>query len=472
MEAGFKLTRTIAVSGCIEPGDCLLLAVSGGPDSVALLHLLIAMRAKLDLQLEVAHVQHGIRGDEAMDDAIFVGDLARSLNLPFHLKELDLPSIKKAAGKGNLEALARAARYQFFSGVVKSRKLTKVVTAHTQDDQAETVLMWFLRGAGTSGLRGIVPVQQFRLPEPESKQAMTIVRPLLGIPKVELLEYLADCGFGFRIDRTNENPAYLRNWLRHELFPAVEKRLDSNIRQRLAAQAQILRGEDEWLEKTAAERLSRIGRTNGLDRWKLAAEPVALQRRMLRQWIASFRGSLRGVGADHIQQLIEFAASDTPQGRLALPGAWECIKEYELVRLEKPKLARGRPCYCYEFLPGETLHIPEAKMTITSALAESVGSRPKSLDEAVFDLDSLGYSLQVRNFRNGDRFRPFGMAGTKKIKDLFIERRLPISQRAVLPLLVSGGTILWIPGCGRSDVAPVTVNSTRILHLKAAPFGT
>ena len=122
MEAGFKLTRKIVASGCLERGDRLLLGVSGGPDSVALLHLLVDLRTELDLRLEVAHVQHGIRGDEARADALFVGDLAKSLNLPFHLKELDLLSIKKATGKGNLEALARTARYLFFTDLVKSQQ--------------------------------------------------------------------------------------------------------------------------------------------------------------------------------------------------------------------------------------------------------------------------------------------------------------------------------------------------------------
>ena len=214
-----------------------------------------------------------------------------------------------------------------------------------------------------------------------------------------------------------------------------------------------------------------IGDRAGTRLGQMRAEPVALQRRILRQWIASFRGNLRGVDGDHIQQLILFAGSDKSQGRLALPGVWECVKEYDRLRFEKTKRARVRPCYSYDIVPGETLPIPEAKTTIFSEIVETTSSLPKSLDEAVFDLDGLAHSLQVRNFRNGDRFRPLGLNGTKKLKDLFIERRLPISRRAVLPLLVSGGTILWIPGCGRSDVARVAAHSTRVLRVKVGSFG-
>ena len=144
----------------ITPGGDLLVAVSGGPDSVALLHLLYDLREELELRLEVAHLQHGIRGAEAQEDARFVAELAEKLGLPFHLKEVNLRQIKSAAGKGNLEALARAERYRFFADVARERNLGKIATAHTQDDQAETVLMWLLRGSGMKGLGGMPPTHQ------------------------------------------------------------------------------------------------------------------------------------------------------------------------------------------------------------------------------------------------------------------------------------------------------------------------
>ena len=157
MDLPRKVTEFIIGQGLLSPGDRVLIAVSGGPDSVLLLHVLYDLCEELELHLEVAHLQHGIRGAEAQEDAQFVAELAEKLGLPFHLKELNLRQIKSAAGKGNLEALARAERYRFFAAVARERKLDKIATGHTQDDQAETVLMWLLRGSGPKGLGGMPP---------------------------------------------------------------------------------------------------------------------------------------------------------------------------------------------------------------------------------------------------------------------------------------------------------------------------
>ena len=160
MDLRRKVREFIEKHRLVSAGDCVLVAVSGGPDSVALLHLLYDLREELELHLEVAHLEHGIRGEEAREDARFVAELAEKLGLPFHLKEVDLHQIKSAAGKGNLEALARAERYRFFGAVARERNLGKIATAHTQDDQAETVLMWILRGSGMKGLGGMPPTHQ------------------------------------------------------------------------------------------------------------------------------------------------------------------------------------------------------------------------------------------------------------------------------------------------------------------------
>src|SRR4030095_12142647 len=177
----------------LSGGDRVLVAVSGGPDSVTLLHLLYELRDQFALHLEVAHLQHGIRAEEGKEDARFVAALAASLKLPFHLKEIDLPQMKSDAGKGNLEALARVERYRFFVEVVKDRGLNKVATAHTRDDQAETVIMWFLRGAGKKGSGGMSPLQQLRLGH-GSPDTLTVIRPLLETSKSEILAYLAEKG--------------------------------------------------------------------------------------------------------------------------------------------------------------------------------------------------------------------------------------------------------------------------------------
>ncbi len=215
MIIGQKATVTIRRYGLLSHGDRVLVALSGGPDSVALLHILRELGAEFRLELEVAHLQHGVRGEEAREDARFAAQLAQILNVPFHLKEINLPEMRADAGKGNIEALGRAERYRFFTEVARDRKIQKIATAHTLDDQAETVSMWFLRGAGSKGLAGMAPLQQVVT----DGDSLTVIRPLLEVSKAEILEYLQKRQFDFRLDRTNQDTALLRNWLRLDLLP-------------------------------------------------------------------------------------------------------------------------------------------------------------------------------------------------------------------------------------------------------------
>jgi tRNA(Ile)-lysidine synthase len=279
-----NVKTTIQGLDLLRSGDRLLVAVSGGPDSVALLHALFGLRKELSLRLEVAHLQHGIRGEEAKDDARFVAEAAAKLELPFHLKEIDLPAMKTEAGRGNLEELARAERYRFFADVVRERKLDKVATAHTRDDQAETVLMWMLRGSGLKGMGGMAPLHFAKVAAGDGA-VLTVVRPLLEVSKSEVLEYLKDNAISFRVDRTNQDAALLRNWIRLVLLPTIERRAGANFAERLSRQAELIRDEDDLLDHVARQRYEIIGGAGALDRGLLLREPKALQRRLLRLWI-------------------------------------------------------------------------------------------------------------------------------------------------------------------------------------------
>jgi len=451
----------------IERGDRLLVAVSGGADSVALLHLLYELREEFQLHLEVAHLQHGIRGEEAKEDARFVGALADRLGLRFHVKEVSVPAMRSAAGKGNLEALARAERYRFFSEVAAARRLTKVATGHTLDDQAETVVMRFLRGSGRKGLGGIAPVQAMNSSGEEELAGVTVIRPLLQISKRDLLAYLAERGQNFCVDRTNRDTSLLRNWLRLELLPKIRERVDGGLNQRLAQQAEIMRDEDAVLEGLARLKFKQVSRVEGLNRQALLAEPVAMQRRLLRLWVESVTGSLRGFDFDHIEALLRLIDKGPPNGRVALPRGWQAARQYDNVKLVRRGLLAKPGCYEYRFIPGQTLWIAEAGCEIRSEFAEPPLDRlPADLTQAVFDASGVGGPLTVRNFRKGDFFQPLGMPGHKKIKDLFIERKLPLAARAVLPLLVLGPEVLWVPGYARSERAKVTLETASILRLK------
>ena len=467
--SAYRLLQTIAKSELLAGGDRVLVAVSGGPDSVALLHLLHALRERLAIHLEVAHLQHGIRGAAAADDAGFVCQLAADLEVPFHLKEVNIPQLKTVAGKGNLEALARAERYRFFAELAGARQLTKVATAHTLDDQAETVLMWLLRGAGMTGLGGMAPWLDVRLAD--SVKNLTIIRPLLEVAKSEILDYLQQNKISYRVDDSNLDPAYLRNWLRLELLPKLRERVDDHLAQRLGQHAELMRNEDLWLEKIAAEKLEAMRDSGGIRRDLLTREPLALQRRVLRRWISEARGTLKGLSFIHLAEILRLCQSASPHNRFALPGGWEFACDYEGLILTKIRRSSARACYNYQLTVGKILRVPEAGVEIGSEKSASITPPlPNSLTEAVFDAAFLTGPLIVRNFRNGDRYRPLGMLGHKKVKDLFIDEKIPLGIRAVLPMLTMADVVLWIPGYARSELGKVLPATQSVVHFKTAPI--
>jgi len=458
-----KVRATIQRFGLCYAGDRLLVAVSGGPDSVALLRLLIDLRQELDLHLEVGHLQHGIRGDAAREDARFTAKLAENFGLPFHLKNVSVPEIKSAAGTGNLEALARDERYRFFAELVRDRGLNKVATAHTQNDQAETVLMWFLRGSGITGLGAMAPLHHMK----SAGLDLLVIRPLLETSKAELLEYLSETGQGFQLDHTNQDPRLLRNWIRLELLPKIRERVDGRLSERLGQLAELMRDEDRLLADLVLDMLQKVRDGNDVRRDLLLAQPAAMQRRLLRLWITERRGNLRGVDFVHIEELRRLIDQGPPHGRLALPGGWELAREYDRLKLVRRQPRLKRQCYAYDFAAGSTLRVAEAGWEIRSELIQPpLEHFPTDQTEAVFDAACLTGPLTVRNFRNGDFLQPLGMPGHRKIKDLFIEQKLPLAQRATMPLLILGREVLWVPGFRRSERAKLTNSTALILRLK------
>jgi tRNA(Ile)-lysidine synthase len=435
-----------------------------------LLRLLYDVREQLQLHLEVAHLQHGIRGEQAQEDARFVEALAAKMKLPFHLAEVNLGQIKSAAGKGNLEALGRDERYRFFASVAWDRRLGKIATAHTQDDQAETVLMWLLRGAGLKGLGGMSPAHRLDGTHIETNSQPIVIRPLLAVSRAEIEEYLHEKRLAFRVDRSNQDPTFLRNWIRLEVMPRLKEKMDRNLPSRLAQQAEIIREEDELLDTWAKAALGEIRNADGMNRGSLLKYGKAMQRRLLRLWIEQTRGHLRGLDFQHVEALLKLINAGPPQSRLAIPGGWELIREYETLRIEKRSrsLKQQCACYSYELRVGESLHIREAGLTIATREIFPPLPPPVDLMNVFFDSASFaGKSTTVRNFRLGDRFQPLGMHGHKKVKDFFIERKLPLSVRATLPLLVLGDEVMWIPGYARSEVGKVTAQTKVILNLTA-----
>ena len=452
----------------LSPGQRILAAVSGGPDSVAMLYLLYDLREELELTIQVSHLQHGIRGEEAIEDARFVARLAERLGLICHLKEIDLPQLKIASRKTSLEEIGRFERYKFFAETAQLHRLDVVATAHTADDQAETIVMRLFRGAGRTGLRGIAPRRQLTVGRDRRCANVMLIRPLLDARRREVMEFLEQRKLAYRLDSSNKDLFFLRNWIRQKLMPQASETFGDSLAARLCAQAEVLREEEDYLADLTRQQLVNVSDGKKLSRELFLNVNKALQRRVIRLWIEQRRGHLRAVGFDHIEAALSLISAGPPQGRLALPGGWQLAREYESITFERDRPNVKPRCYSYQLKPGMILAVIEAGITIDSELINGVsGKLPVNFMEAVFDADLLKGNLLLRNFRNGDRFQPLGMRGHKKIKDLFIANRLPLRTRATLPLLVMDNEILWIPGYGRSDFARVGSATKISLHLKA-----
>jgi tRNA(Ile)-lysidine synthase len=321
------------------------------------------------------------------------------------------------------------------------------------------------------GLGGIAPRQVLKIAGGESMQNLVVVRPLLETTKAEVLQFLRERQFGFRLDRTNLDSAYLRNWIRLDLLPRVERRMAPGTARRLSQLAELCRDEDAVLDDLARRRYRAMLDANGPARGALLDEPRGLQRRILRLWVEQARGHLRGLDFIHIEEILRLIADEPPQGRVSLPGGWEFVREYNDLRLVKRFRSCRRVCYNYRLEIGKLLTIPEAGLELFSERGP-VGPQ-RVLDDpmdAVFDPATLVEPLVVRNFQPGDRFQPLGMDGHKKIKDLFIEKRVPLSIRSRWPLVASGEEILWIPRYGRSSAGLVGEKTTSVLHFKVRPI--
>jgi tRNA(Ile)-lysidine synthase len=425
------------LSQSLKPGETVLAGISGGADSVALLHALVA----LGYRPHVCHLNHQWRGAESDADAQFVRELAGTLQLPVTIQARQVP---------HDEDSARQARYDFFQDCAIATGIKKIVLAHTADDQVETFLMRLLRGAGVPGLVGIWPERQIGI--------VRVLRPMLKIRRDEIIEYLTGHGLRWREDASNQDREFLRNRVRHELLPLLERDFNPSVRDSLARTAEILRDEDFYLLHHVAERhYLGICRQDSVNVRSLAAVPAAVQRRVLRFWLG---GETETAGVqysfEHIEAMRRLALGEDPGAETSLPGDLVVYREYDWLR--KARRAELEP------VTGQwTLNVP-GETTIRELRAHFVVGGDQGEQ---FDADLLGERLTVRTWREGDRFRPLGMLGEKKLQDFFVDEKVPRRQRVRVPLVCVGdGRIAWVVGCRISDEFKVTLATKRVVWMQ------
>lgn len=418
-----------------RPGERVGIAVSGGADSVALLRGLLELRAELGIVLSVVHVHHGIRDAEADADEQFVSQLAAHFDLPLHAERVDVPAHGKRE-KLSVELAARELRYAFFKSLLESGACDKIATAHTLDDQAETVLLRILRGTGTRGLAAIPP---FRNASPEL--VARIVRPLLSTRREQIEHYLRSLNQPWCEDASNRDPKHLRNRIRHELLPLLESEYNPALRQSLVNLAEIARAEEEhWsveLSRLKAAILSTTNQSASIDRQHFLSAPLALRRRLLVDIADAID---LPIAFEDIELMLHIA--EHPGTSHEFESGWTVAATKQ--HLEMRKAAQVAPTASYDFelpIPGE-VRLPNKLQLRTSTLsaADATHHDPATL----LALSRLQLPLCVRNWRPGDRFCPTGSKSPEKLKRLFLEHHIPAEARASWPVVLSGDDIVWV----------------------------
>ncbi len=438
-----RLAAALAAPGGPGAGEHLLVAVSGGPDSTALLAALAELASGRGLGLTAAHVDHGLRGAEGAAEADAVAALATRLGVPFVRC-----AVTVSAGP-DLEARARRARYQALARVAQEVGARRIVTGHTQDDQVETVLLRLVRGAGRRGLGAMRPVRG------------RLWRPLLAATRADVRRFLAERGLGFAVDRTNADLRHARNRVRRLLVPLLRAEFNPRLGPALAALAERLRDEDDFLAAAAAGRARELVAGEHL-RTAVAKEPPALARRIVRSWLE--RGARRGVGAMHVARVLALSAGRA-RGAVAIPGPARVVREGEVL-VRRPGRAATPSSFAFEIGPGRTVVHPAGgwRVAFSAARARGAGeARAAGVAHALFDADALPGGLVLRSPAPGDRVRLLA-GGTRKLQDVLVDAKVPRETRALLPVLAAGAEILWVPGLARGAGAPVGPATTRVVE--------
>ena len=438
-----KVTDTIVRHQLLRAGDHVLVAVSGGADSVALLGALDTLRERWSLRLTVWHLDHGLRALESARDREFVEQLAGQLGLAIIVERTRI-----VPGR-NLEARARDVRYRRLEAAARGAGCRRIAVGHTQTDQAETLLLRLLRGAGTRGLGGMAP------------RRGAIIRPLLECSRDEVLQFLEAHGLGWVEDTSNRDERFTRNRVRHRLLPGLLGFAGPRLPELLARTATLLREDERFLQAVTRRRLGRAGGAPDLDLSLVRGLAPAIRTRALRRWIGAARGSLRGIGWAHIE-LLERHLESTESGSIALPGG---VVRYEAGALRwEVDTGTGVEPFSHDVaIPGRVCRPDLGWELEVSTPAPWAGILPENAWAAVFDRDRLPPGLLVRSARPGDRMRPLGLRGRQKLQDLFVNAKVARSRRGTWPVLAGGSEVLWVPGVARSAMATVGIATTRIV---------
>jgi tRNA(Ile)-lysidine synthase len=457
-----KVKEDIKKYRMLEPGDSVVVAVSGGPDSIALLKVLETLSDEYRLTLITAHLNHGLRED-ADREAKFVCEISKEVGIKFECKKVDINFLRNGTGK-SIEDISRDVRYQFLNNVAQRHNAHKIALGHHLNDQVETVLINFLRGSGPEGLKGMLPARD-----------SMYIRPLLHASKKEILSFLDIHKIPFMSDKSNTEGIYLRNRIRHLLIPELTASYNPKLEESLSNMAEIMRVEDDFMKTLTDKIMSECGAkpdNNNEIRIKISElrkYHEAVQRRIIKNVLQRSTPNGQGIGYTHIKMVKDLAYRNHPSGHLNLPYHTLVKREYDFLVFSKVgkfdrDFMKERDQVFYKVtLPG-SVKIAELGKTIIFDFAEPpVQTKSNKQDIVLMDYDRIILPLVIRTGKPGDRMQPLGMKGTKKIKSFFIDEKVPLNFRKDIPLLLDQESVLWIAGMRMSERVKITEKTTRIL---------
>lgn len=441
------LHAALEAAGLTAPGTVLVAAVSGGADSVAMLRALVPVAAAFKLKLFAAHLHHGIRA-AADDDAGFVEALCRTLDVELTSGRADVPQAARTAHR-SIEMQAREMRYAFLNKVAKERGADAVLTAHTRDDQAETLLLNLCRGTGPAALGGI--------PSDTTVKGVRVVRPLLQASRHDIEIYLQTAGQSWREDASNQDLAYRRNTVRHRVLPLLQETLNPNVTSALSRAAGLLRDDNALLDSLAAAERFKLhpeGEPDSLLLTPFRRLHPALRRRLLAQWLREAGVRPERLRFDMIERIDALAQENAGGKGILISSGLHILHEYD--RLRRMATDTTAPDDSDRevtlTIPGVTL-LPEfgcrVEASLDTGFSREAAGRPGTLPAQVYLCYSPcePYSICVRKRKSGDRLEMIGMEGSRKVKDILIDAKVPAARRSRIPVFTINDEVVWIPGC-------------------------
>ncbi|MBB6218475.1 tRNA(Ile)-lysidine synthase [Anaerosolibacter carboniphilus] len=454
-----RFLSTIEKYGMIQKGDGIVVGVSGGPDSVCLLHLLWKIRNAYQLKIYAVHLNHQLREKEAEEDALYVRQLCAQLDIPAFIYSEDIACYSQKKGI-SFEEAGRERRYALFDQVMQEQGAHKIAVAQNMDDQAETVLMRFMRGAGIEGLAAIPYVREHR-----------VIRPLLDIPRHEIEAYCRISELTPRLDYTNLQTIYTRNRIRLELIPYIQEHFNPKIKDTLWRTANLLREDSEFIDSEVQCNYEEIVQLRqgaaAIFLEAITKLHPSIGKRIIRRAIREASGSLMDFEQIHIESILNLANVGRVGARIDLPKEMMAEISYDVLIIKK-RITISEMSFFYTLPIGEDIYLKELVGTIRSKIIEWDPSKEIQTHSCkkYFDLDKVQGGINVRNRRQGDIFWPYGMKGRKKLKDYFIDEKISRENRDRIPLICDEDEIMWVVGYRTSEKYKIDEHTKRVLILE------